>query len=72
MKSYDKDVRFMATRDLTQAFVATAENLASNRQEEICSALLSHLEDPYIEIQANAVRSLQIVCPVIRHDLVCM
>lgn len=71
MKSHDKDCRFMAARDLTEVLLHSTREFDYGEQDAICSAILLHLEDGYVENQANAVKSLQLICPKLSSSMIC-
>ena len=62
----------MAVRDVTEILIHSSRQLDFGEQDAICSAILAHLEDPYVDNQANAVKSLQLICPMLSSNMICM
>ena len=58
MDHYDKDRRYMAARDVCGIVSSSGQNIDTNLQQEICNAFVKHLDDPSIEVQGNAAKSL--------------
>ena len=61
----------MAARDLTRILLDSCREFDFVQQEAICLAIVGQLEDPYVENQANAVSSLQQICPLLSEHVIC-
>ena len=62
--------RFMAALDLCTEMIRMAETqrIEEGLEKRICSAFVEHLTDSSLDVQTNAVKSIQSVASIIRES----
>jgi disulfide oxidoreductase YuzD len=67
---FDKDNRFMAAMDLCQEVQRLSEQqkIEEALEKRICAAFIKHLDDSSLDVQTNAIRSIQQVAGIIKEQ----
>ena len=69
-EDHDKDARFMGALDLCAEMIRLHEfsKIEEAMEKRICSAFIKHLNDTSLDVQTNAVKSIQKTASIINEE----